>query len=495
MKIPRVAAATAINLGGIKEKIQTTQERKDESGGRENAGRSSDSDVKSSFDSTEISDGSAAEEDAKNIRRSRKRRRVHHGEDLESSYLNRLAQEEVKEEVHRQAMRQFQIGRPGQRPEKVIESVTSRQDLSSADLSSASSEEEDMNVPQHESISGLDASATLSKAARTVFLSNVSTAAIKAKSAKKILLTHLASPLHALGKDDPPPKLESLRFRSTAFASGVGPKRAAFAKKELMEDTTASTNAYAVYSSEAAARIAASKLNGTIVLDRHLRADYAAQPAVIDHRRCVFVGNLSFVDREIVENPNVSEDRKPRRPKAKEPADAEEGLWRTFGRAGTVESVRVVRDRETRVGKGFAYVQFKHENGVEAALLYNNKKFPPMLPRKLRVMRAKRPKQAIAKRGHYPDSVDYKTNDRSGSSSSHGKQASLTARSSGGGRAAQLRKPKGFIFEGHRASISSGRKPGDAQSKKRRARKPSTRSSRRGAAFKAIGGKRKRKSE
>jgi nucleolar protein 12 len=490
VKIPRVAAATAINLRVIKEKTQSTQERKDESGGRENAGRSSDSGVKSSSGSTEISDGSVAEEGAKNIRRSRKRRRVHRGEDLESSYLNRLAQEEAKEELHHQAMRQFQIGRPGQRPEKAIESVTSRQDLSSA-----SSEEEDINVPQHESISGLDASATLSKADRTVFLSNVSTAAIKAKSAKKVLLTHLASPLHALGKHDPPPKLESLRFRSTAFASGVGPKRAAFAKKELMEDTTASTNAYAVYSSEAAARIAASKLNGTIVLDRHLRADYAAQPAVIDDRRCVFVGNLSFVDREIVENPNVSEDGKPTRPKAKEPADAEEGLWRTFGRAGTVESVRVVRDRETRVGKGFAYVQFKNENGVEAALLYNNKKFPPMLPRKLRVMRAKRPKQAIAKRGRYPDSVDYKPNDRSGSSGRHSKQASLTTRSSGGGRAAQLRKPNRFIFEGHRASISSGRKPGDAQSKKRRARKPSTRSSRRGAAFKAAGGKRKRESE
>ena len=40
------------------------------------------------------------------------------------------------------------------------------------------------------------------------------------------------------------------------------------------------------------------------------------------------------------------------------PADVEEGLWREFGKAGTVESVRVVRDGKTRVGKGFAYVQF-----------------------------------------------------------------------------------------------------------------------------------------
>jgi nucleolar protein 12 len=486
VKTPRVATAAANKLALIKEKIQATPERKDDSEESDNA---SDSDVERNSDSTELSNGSAAEEDAKNIQRSRKRRRMHQGEDLESAYLNRIAQEEAKEELHRQAMRQVRNGCPGEKPEKVNESVTCGQDESAA-----SEEEEDMTVPQHESISGLDASAALSKAATTVFLSNVSTAAIKSKSAKKVLLTHLASPLHALENHDPPPKLESLRFRSTAFASGVGPKRAAFAKKELMEDTTASTNAYAVYSSEAAARIAASRLNGSIVFDRHLRADYAAEPAVIDHRRCVFVGNLSFVDKESIENPDGSEDTKSRRPKAKEPADAEEGLWRTFGRAGTVESVRVVRDRETRVGKGFAYVQFKDENGVEAALLYNNKKFPPMLPRKLRVMRAKRPKQAINKRGSYPDSGEYKTNDRSGSSGSHGKRGSLTARSSSGGRAAKLKKPNGFVFEGHRASISRSRKPGDSKSKKRRAGKPSTRSSRRGAAFKAAGGKRKRES-
>jgi nucleolar protein 12 len=332
----------------------------------------------------------------------------------------------------------------------------------------------------------------LSKAARTVFLSNVSTAAIKSKSAKKVLLTHLASPLHTLQKHDPAPKVESLRFRSTAFASGVGPKRAAFAKKELMDDTTASTNAYVVYSSEPAAQVAASRLNGSIVLDRHLRADYAAQPAVIDHRRCVFVGNLSFVDKENVENMNAGEDGKPRRSRAKEPADAEEGLWRTFSRAGTVESVRVVRDKETRVGKGFAYVQFKDENGVEAALLCNDKKFPPMLPRKLRVMRAKRPKQATTKRGPYADGRELKTNDRSGKFGSRGNRASLDPRSSGERREGGPRKSNSFVFEGHRASSSGGSKPGALKTKKRRAVKPSTRSSRRGSAFKAAGRKRKR---
>jgi nucleolar protein 12 len=401
--------------------------------------------------------------------------------------MNRLAREEAKEELQRQAVRRVQNGHLQQSKEENFEPVTPGQEESSA-----SSEGDDVTIPQHEAIAGLDASATLSKAARTVFLSNVSTAAIKSKSAKKVLLTHLASPLHTLQKHDPAPKVESLRFRSTAFASGVGPKRAAFAKKELMDDTTASTNAYVVYSSEPAAQVAASRLNGSIVLDRHLRADYAAQPAVIDHRRCVFVGNLSFVDKENVENMNAGEDGKPRRSRAKEPADAEEGLWRTFSRAGTVESVRVVRDKETRVGKGFAYVQFKDENGVEAALLCNDKKFPPMLPRKLRVMRAKRPKQATTKRGPYADGRELKTNDRSGKFGSRGNRASLDPRSSGERREGGPRKSNSFVFEGHRASSSGGSKPGALKTKKRRAVKPSTRSSRRGSAFKAAGRKRKR---
>ena len=42
----------------------------------------------------------------------------------------------------------------------------------------------------------------------------------------------------------------------------------------------------------------------------------------------------------------------------KVPSDIEEGLWRTFSKVGKVENVRVVRDPKTRVGKGFAYVQF-----------------------------------------------------------------------------------------------------------------------------------------
>ncbi len=140
------------------------------------------------------------------------------------------------------------------------------------------------------------------------------------------------------------------------------PKRAAYITKSLMDATAKSTHAYVVYSTAAAARLAASKLNGSVVLDRHLRADSVAHPSAVDHRRCVFVGNLGFVDDETVLNTKIDEDGKEQtdsRKRTKAPMDIEEGLWRTFGKqAGKVESVRVVRDEVTRVGKGIAYVQF-----------------------------------------------------------------------------------------------------------------------------------------
>jgi nucleolar protein 12 len=213
------------------------------------------------------------------------------------------------------------------------------------------------DVPLHESLAPSKDETEIEKASRTVFLANVSTQAMSSKSAKKILLAHMSSffpdiPAPADGK--PAHKVESIRFRSTAYAGTSLPKKAAFAKKELMDATTKSTNAYVVYSNAFAAREAVKNLNGSMVLDRHLRVDGVAHPAKTDHRRCVFVGNLGFVDDESMLDQGGENERK----RSRIPSDIEEGLWRQFGKAGTVESVRVVRDEKTRVGKGFAYVQF-----------------------------------------------------------------------------------------------------------------------------------------
>lgn len=285
----------------------------------------------------------------------RKRKRKHLEDDVEGMYMQKLAREEAKEDAERrkkQKQDEIALPHPG---EETSSDAETESESGSVEIVTG----DEVDVPQHESLGPTKAETDLQKASQTVFLGNVSNKAIKSKSARKALLDHLESFFPSLQKHDTPHKVESLRFRSTAFSSSAVPKKAAFAKKELMDSTTQSTNAYAVYSTQLAAREASKKLNGTIVLDRHLRVDSVAHPANADHRRCVFVGNLGFVDDESAEKAAEDEANGKRPRKGKEPADLEEGLWRQFSKAGVVESVRVPRDKTTRVGKGFAYVQFE----------------------------------------------------------------------------------------------------------------------------------------
>lgn len=275
--------------------------------------------------------------EAKETKRERKRKRKDENDDLEDKYLSKLAEEEEED------------AKPAEKRQK-------------SDLVNEDSEGgENDKIPKHESLTKDAEASDLEKAGRTVFLANVSTTAIASKSDKKELLQHLSS---ILDEDaSPSEKVESIRFRSVAFGGGSMPKRAAYITKQLMDATTKSTNAYAVYSTTAAARKAVAKLNGTEILGRHIRVDSVTHPTPTDHRRCVFVGNLGFVDDEAVLNTDEDGDTvKTKRNKA--PSDIEEGLWRTFGKQGAVENVRVVRDPKTRVGKGFAYVQFYVSNPI-----------------------------------------------------------------------------------------------------------------------------------
>ncbi|GES56988.1 RNA binding protein [Aspergillus terreus] len=414
---------------------------------------------------------------------SRKRKRTTTTDDLEDSYMRRIAKEEQKEEKKRReekAKRQKVDGEQNAEP-------TSEQSEEEDDESS----EEEVTVPKHETETGDTAANELERSNRTVFLGNVSSEAIKSKSAKKTLLRHLASVLSTLPESTGPHKVESIRFRSTAFASGGKiPKRAAFAKRELLDETTPSTNAYAVYSTIQGARKALS-LNGTVVLDRHLRVDSVAHPAKIDNKRCIFVGNLDFVDQE---GETEGEEKKK---KKRAPADVEEGLWRTFNahtggskkgddaKKGSVESVRVVRDRATRVGKGFAYVQFYDENCVEEALLLNGKNFPPMLPRKIRVSRAKK---VMKKR---EDSGAPNRTLREADKTLQGRAGKLFGRAGAAKLKADAKKTisqNSLVFEGHRATEDGSRIRVKTKSRGSKG-KPKNRSSKRAAAFRAAGGK------
>ncbi|KAI1470371.1 uncharacterized protein F4812DRAFT_417294 [Daldinia caldariorum] len=328
-------------------------------------------------------DSESAEELLAPQKKDRKRKRKDEHDDLEGKYMRKVVEDEEKE-ARSDKRRKGETG-------QAINGT-------STETAENSDEDEDETQLVHESLAKDDhPDVQLEKANRTLFLGNVSVEAISSSKAKKLLISHLSSPLSKLDSASGPHKVESLRFRSTAYSTGAMPKRAAFITKSVMAATTKSTNAYVVYTTPLAARTALKELNGSVILERHLRVDSVAHPNPVDNRRCVFVGNLGFVDDETVVNTTADGETTTKK-RTKIPADFEEGLWRIFGQhAGKVESVRLPRDPKTRVGKGFAYVQFYDANDVESALLLNGKKFPPMLPRVLRVSRAKDPrKTAIA---------------------------------------------------------------------------------------------------
>ncbi|PQE24105.1 nucleolar 12 protein [Rutstroemia sp. NJR-2017a BVV2] len=503
-----------------------------------------DAEVSELSENDEASDGAPALDnfiEAATQKTERKRKRKPEEADLEGKYLQKLAREEEKEEEERQAERKLKRQRlMAERKatsegdaEAANDSDEEMEDVGSDENAEEEDDEEDtdsdvegakakpFDVPLHESLAPDKDSLELEKASRTVFLGNVASSTISSKADKKTLMAHLSSflsDLPAPPSDKPPHKLESLRFRSTAYATGALPKKAAFAKKDLMTATTKSTNAYAVYSTAFAAREAVKKLNGSMVLDRHLRVDGVAHPAKTDHRRCVFVGNLGFVDDESL----LEQDGENARKRSKIPSDIEEGLWRQFGKAGEVESVRVIRDEKTRVGKGFAYVQFKDANAVEAALLFNEKKYPPMLPRILRVVRAKAQHKQVSSR---PTARQPKSTKSSNiyNPKVDPNQASLQGRASkllGKAGAAKFKKtgandttlgkrgerkpasekegmsgikaPESFVFEGYRASATKGKpkdlKLGGGGGGKKKG-KPRTRSANRGSEWKKKGAK------
>ncbi|KAI5466219.1 hypothetical protein BGZ63DRAFT_502052 [Mariannaea sp. PMI_226] len=422
-------------------------------------------------------------------KKDRKRKRKDEHDDLEDKYMKKLTADEPAE--------------------KRLKGDAAKANNKVEGDSNEKSEDDD-KIPVHESLAKDSDATDIEKAGRTVFLANVSTEAISSKVAKKTLLAHLSS---VLDKDATPPQtIESIRFRSVAFSGGALPKRAAFITKALMEATTRSANAYVVYSTNTAAREAATKLNGTVVLDRHLRVDSVAHPSPIDHRRCVFVGNLGFVDDESVLDQN-DDGEATKKKKNRVPSDIEEGLWRTFGKHGKVENVRVVRDPKTRVGKGFAYVQFYDGNDVEAALLLDDKSFPPLLPRKLRVTRAKDPrKTAMAvERSKAKNiaadaaskSTKYKAKATPEQLSMAGRTGKLLGRSAAfaqrrGKQHAQsdapaedaeatgvIKTPEQIVFEGRRAS-SKDAIPKDLKPKKGKGKstRPQNRGAKRAAAWK-----------
>ena len=149
---------------------------------------------------------------------------------------------------------------------------------------------------------------------------------------------------------------------------------------------------------------------------------------------------------------------------------------------------------------------------MEKALAYNEKRFPPLLPRVLRVTRAKKmtknaltkpqpgrkvDEMKISKANYVPkmDSATQSLSGRAGKLFGRAGAAYVKGRKPLGGEAPLKRlgnvgrTPEQIVFEGYRASKKQGQGSQIGGPKKKQQGKPGTRSSRRGAAFKAKGGK------
>ncbi|KAF8625973.1 hypothetical protein AX17_006697 [Amanita inopinata Kibby_2008] len=157
-----------------------------------------------------------------------------------------------------------------------------------------------------------------------------------------------------------------------------------------------------------AARIVARECDGTTFLDRMLRVDVVGRSTekggrsvgglqAADPKRSVFVGNLDFASREedlrVFFEGVVSKERGSPPPvededESENESEGEERTGVTEKPRSWVTRVRIVRDRDTQLGKGFAYVQFADRECVDEILAIETGKLV-FAKRKLRVQRCK----------------------------------------------------------------------------------------------------------
>ena len=90
------------------------------------------------------------------------------------------------------------------------------------------------------------------------------------------------------------------------------------------------------------------KLNGNKIGDQTIRVDLALKDGSSstqnrDQSKAIFVGNLGF-------------------------ATSEDQVREHFSKCGDITDVRIVRDSQTGIGKGFGYINFSSRESVKTAL-------------------------------------------------------------------------------------------------------------------------------
>ncbi|XP_003742654.1 RNA-binding protein 34 [Galendromus occidentalis] len=138
-----------------------------------------------------------------------------------------------------------------------------------------------------------------------------------------------------------------VRFANAIPAKAGIPVEAAIKKRSLIKEGT-TISAFVVFKDASSVQTAID-LNGIEYEGHHLRVD-RREASNIPQKRSVFCGNIPF-------------------------DTTDDALWDFFEEAGAIDYVRVVRDNETGIGKGIAFVVFKDASSAALALEFSSKEF------------------------------------------------------------------------------------------------------------------------
>ncbi|KAF9128565.1 Nucleolar protein 12 [Mortierella sp. 14UC] len=256
--------------------------------------------------------------------------------DMEESKIEDLVHESLKKSNKRKA-----------EPETKVSTKESKKAKKASTTNGGDSDDEDASPDTNKD--GTKKSDDPERQARTAFVGNLAVTSMTKGDFKK-----LKAAFATFGP------VESIRFRSIAF-SELLPRKVAFITGKLHPERDV-VNAYIVFKNKNSVAKAVAAMNGQLFLNKHIRVDTVDGAKKHQPKKSVFVGNLAFDAQE-------------------------EDLWNFFKDSGDIENVRIIRDRKTNLGKGFAYVQFQDRASVDVALRLHDTK---MGTRKMRVVRCKR---------------------------------------------------------------------------------------------------------
>ncbi|KAI8600695.1 hypothetical protein EDD21DRAFT_306143 [Dissophora ornata] len=269
---------------------------------------------------------------------------------MEESKIEDLVHESLKKSNKRKVEPSAGSDENESKKAKTTKATTKATKAAASKGNSGDSDDEDASPDTNKD--GTKKSDDPERQARTAFVGNLAVSSMAKADFRKLKSTFT---VHG--------PVESIRFRSIAF-SELLPRKIAFITGKLHPERDI-VNAYIVYKNKESVAKAVAALNGQLFFNKHIRVDTVDGDKKHQPKKSVFVGNLSFDAQE-------------------------EDLWNFFKDSGDIENVRIIRDRKTNLGKGFAYVQFQDRASVDVALRLHDTK---MGTRKLRVVRCKRLEQ------------------------------------------------------------------------------------------------------